>query len=111
MDVIMLKSTTSSLDTINRTTALQETTTDSNALNPDTWLNDTNYIGNLNSWLCTLSQEHCNVLQHRFGLNGHELYSLDQTGEAIGITRERTKQVQGEALQMLRDLVNSNELD
>jgi len=38
----------------------------------------------------------------RFGLYGYESSTLDQVGEEVGLTRERVRQIQIEALSRLR---------
>lgn len=41
------------------------------------------------------------ILFHRFGLNGHELKSLQELGDEFGISRERIRQLQNELLDLL----------
>lgn len=57
---------------------------------------------NLEKWLNGLSPKQRAVLEKRFGLNGQEPLTLDQTGNEIGLTRERVRQLQSEALKVLR---------
>lgn len=57
---------------------------------------------NLEKWLNGLSPKQRAVLEKRFGLNGEEPLTLDQTGNEIGLTRERVRQLQTEALKVLR---------
>jgi RNA polymerase nonessential primary-like sigma factor len=56
----------------------------------------------LNSYLCLLKPRQQAVLERRFGLNGFDSMTLDETGLDIGLTRERVRQLQHEALQLLR---------
>ena len=42
------------------------------------------------------------VLERRFGLNGHEKNTLEEVGRELGVTRERVRQIQMEALKRLR---------
>ena len=42
------------------------------------------------------------VITRRFGLDGSEAETLDQIGRRIGVTRERTRQIQVIALQLLK---------
>jgi RNA polymerase primary sigma factor len=44
------------------------------------------------------------VLQLRFGLNNKDPKSLEQIGEKYGVTRERVRQLEGEALKKLKEL-------
>jgi RNA polymerase primary sigma factor len=43
------------------------------------------------------------VLRMRFGLNGHEPMVLREIGQALGLTRERVRQIECEALAQLRE--------
>jgi RNA polymerase primary sigma factor len=43
------------------------------------------------------------VLRMRFGLGGGEPKTLKEIGECLGVTRERVRQIEGEALARLRD--------
>ena len=46
----------------------------------------------------------------RFGLRGHEPSTLEEVGREIGLTRERVRQIQVEALKSLRGMFESNGL-
>tara|TARA_R110001583_G_scaffold44474_2_gene141060 strand:- start:36 stop:1052 length:1017 start_codon:yes stop_codon:yes gene_type:complete len=89
---------------------LVETLTDSDAADPETWLQNTNLIGRLDEWLESLPEKHREVLMRRFGLHGHEISTLEEVGREIGLTRERVRQIQVEALKRLRDIVVNNGL-
>jgi RNA polymerase nonessential primary-like sigma factor len=41
----------------------------------------------------------------RFGLLGHESSTLEEVGQEIGLTRERVRQIQVEALKRLRRIL------
>ena len=45
------------------------------------------------------------VLLRRYGLEGHECDTLERVGKEVGLTRERTRQVQLEALKKLRRIL------
>lgn len=57
---------------------------------------------NLDRWLSNLNSKQRAVVERRFGLNGYDAMTLDQTGLEIGLTRERVRQLQAEALKLLR---------
>lgn len=57
---------------------------------------------NLDGWLSNLNSKQRAVVERRFGLNGFDAMTLDQTGLEIGLTRERVRQLQAEALKILR---------
>jgi len=60
---------------------------------------------NLEHWLSQLNPKQKAVVERRFGLNGSEPLTLDQTGVEIGLTRERVRQLQTEALKCLRAII------
>ncbi|HBG29334.1 MAG TPA: RNA polymerase sigma factor RpoS, partial [Gammaproteobacteria bacterium] len=64
----------------------------------------------LRGWLDRLSAKQREVIERRFGLNGHERATLEQVGKDIGLTRERVRQIQVEALGHLRRIVESEGL-
>ncbi len=51
------------------------------------------------------------ILAHRFGLYGHEESTLEQVGQKVGLTRERVRQIQVEALKQLKEIMESQGLD
>lgn len=61
----------------------------------------------LEKWLSFLNPKQRAVVERRFGLNGHDQLTLDQTGVEIGLTRERVRQLQAEALKLLRSQIES----
>lgn len=56
-------------------------------------------------WLNLLNDKQRCVIERRFGLNGHDNCTLEQVAESLGITRERVRQIQMEALQHLRRIL------
>ena len=50
------------------------------------------------------------VLARRFGLLGYEAATLENVGKEIGLTRERVRQIQVEALKNLRDVLSQQGL-
>ena len=59
----------------------------------------------LELWLSRLSEKQRVVVEQRFGLNGHERATLEQVGNEIGVTRERVRQIQIDALKRLRKIL------
>ena len=90
--------------------SLLDTIPDTEAADPETWLQNTNLIGRLDDWLETLPEKHSEVLARRFGLHGYEISTLEEVGREIGLTRERVRQIQVEALRRLREIVENNGL-
>ncbi len=64
----------------------------------------------LEKWMEHLSKRHQLVLAMRFGLRGHEISTLDKVGEAINLTRERVRQLEREAILLLRDVMKKNDI-
>jgi RNA polymerase nonessential primary-like sigma factor len=42
------------------------------------------------------------VIERRYGLNGCDVATLEELATEMGVTRERVRQIQGEALDKLR---------
>lgn len=87
---------------------LMETLADDNHLDPVDALHDGELIMQIDSWLDQLSDKQGEVLARRFGLRGHEKATLEDVGQAIGLTRERVRQIQVEALKALRSIMEQN---
>ncbi len=59
----------------------------------------------LSAWMRELTPRQRDVLRRRFGLEGHSCDTLERVGSEVGLTRERTRQVQVEALRKLKRIV------
>ncbi|WP_027858810.1 RNA polymerase sigma factor RpoS [Marinobacterium jannaschii] len=90
--------------------SLLDTIPDLDSSDPEQLLQNTNISGNLNKWLDMLPEKHAEVLSRRFGLRGYEMSTLEEVGREIGLTRERVRQIQVEALRKLREIVEKNGL-
>jgi RNA polymerase nonessential primary-like sigma factor len=81
---------------------LLDTLTDEDALDPTEQLQNHHVQVHLEQWLEQLNTKQCYVLERRFGLHGHANMTLEQIAFGLGVTRERVRQIQMEALQRLR---------
>lgn len=61
-------------------------------------------------WVCELGDKQRAVVERRFGLHGCRRATLEQIGEEIGVTRERVRQIQLDALKNLRTMMEHNGL-
>jgi len=73
------------------------------------------YIGedmrlHLEQWLNELTPQQHEIISRRFGLDDYEAMTLEEIGNAIGLTRERVRQIQAEALKILRKIVEAHGL-
>lgn len=59
----------------------------------------------LHRWLARLPEKQRLVISLRFGLQRGERATLEEVGEELGITRERVRQIQLDAIQRLRRLL------
>jgi len=52
-----------------------------------------------------LPEKQQSIIAQRFGLKGHEEATLEQVGKEVGLTRERVRQIQVEALKQLKKIL------
>ena len=81
---------------------LQETVADEKQLDPSSLLQLEEVQSCLHIWMEQLNEKQREVVEQRFGLNDNEVSTLEEVGERIGVTRERVRQIQVEALRRLR---------
>lgn len=60
----------------------------------------------ISGWMMELSEKQREVLSRRFGLNGYDSDTLENVGREIGLTRERVRQIQIEALKRLKIIMS-----
>ena len=77
---------------------------DSNA-DPSSILQDETVIKHLDSWLDELDEKQRDVVVRRFGLRNHPRGTLEEVGLELGVTRERVRQIQMDALRKLRRIL------
>ena len=82
---------------------------DSN-VDPSLILEDDCIRNNIEGWLSQLADNQQEVIARRFGLRGHERATLEDVGAEIGLTRERVRQIQVEALKALKNIMVDNGL-
>lgn len=83
---------------------------DGQVCDPSLLLQDTDIRENIAVWLEELTDKQREVVSRRFGLRGFESSTLEEVGREIGLTRERVRQIQVEALKRLRLIMESQGL-
>jgi len=87
-----------------------DTVADTKQADPAEQLQDSDLRSNIDHWLSELSEKQREVISRRFGLRGYEMSTLEEVGREIGLTRERVRQIQVEALRRLRETMESQGL-
>ena len=59
----------------------------------------------LSSWIAQLNERQSHVVIRRYGLQGFEVQTLETIASELGLTRERVRQIQIEALAALRRII------
>ena len=90
--------------------SLLDTVADEGAHDPADMLQDNNLCTCLENWIDQLSDKQQEVLSRRFGLRGYPTSTLEEVGREIGLTRERVRQIQVEALRRLREILEKEGL-
>lgn len=78
---------------------------DETNVDPATMLQDDDLRGNIEQWLDQLNDKQREVVERRFGLNSRDISTLEEVGNELGVTRERVRQIQMEALRRLREIM------
>jgi len=78
---------------------------------PDTRIQEDDIKDNIIHWLEELNSKQREVLARRFGLLGYEPSTLEDVGKEIGLTRERVRQIQVEALRRLKEVLSHQGLN
>lgn len=90
--------------------SLSETIPDQAVSDPSMLLQNSDLHQNLDGWLDELTEKQKEVVSRRFGLRGYETSTLEEVGREIGLTRERVRQIQVEALKRLRGILEQQGL-
>jgi RNA polymerase nonessential primary-like sigma factor len=81
---------------------------DEDGADPSSILQDESVIQHLDSWLDELDEKQRDVVVRRFGLRNHPRGTLEEVGLELGVTRERVRQIQMDALRKLRRILEQS---
>jgi RNA polymerase nonessential primary-like sigma factor len=85
--------------------SIGESIADESATAPDARLANVEIEDLVREWLAQLNAKQRTVIERRFGLSGAEVVTLEQLADSLGVTRERVRQIQLEALAQLRKIL------
>jgi len=88
--------------------SLLDAIADERTPDPERILQDEDLHSLVQAWLNELNDKQREVVERRFGLNNREISTLEEVGADIGVTRERVRQIQVEALKRLRVMLEKN---
>ncbi|MDH3870813.1 MAG: RNA polymerase sigma factor RpoS [Gammaproteobacteria bacterium] len=86
---------------------LLDTLVDDSSPDPTETLQEDDIHENLEEWLGQLNDKQREVVERRFGLHGYSVSTLEEVGREIGVTRERVRQIQMDALKRLKRILES----
>ena len=90
---------------IDPTLSIGESIADEHSEKPEDMLQVAEIEHYVHEWMRELSEKQRWVIECRFGLNNQDVSTLEQLAEQLGVTRERVRQIQVEALQALRRIL------
>ncbi|MBL4762108.1 MAG: RNA polymerase sigma factor RpoS [Gammaproteobacteria bacterium] len=80
---------------------------DERGADPSVLLQDKDVVEHIEEWLGELEEKQKEVVVRRFGLQNYPRMTLEQVGKEMGVTRERVRQIQMDALKKLRRILES----
>ena len=87
---------------------LLDTIPDRHTQDPSVSIQNEGVNANLDEWLGRLNDKQREVVERRFGLHGYENSTLEQVANELGVTRERVRQIQMDALKRLRVILEKD---
>jgi RNA polymerase primary sigma factor len=90
------------------TWTLGEVVADDRSKGPDIQLMDRDNLRHVLEMLDKMDQREATILRMRFGLEDSEPKTLKEIGETLGLTRERVRQIEGDALNRLHRGLNGD---
>ena len=90
---------------------LRDLVPDEGAVRPDEEAGEIDNVQSMLRMLGYLTRREQIVIERRFGLNGQKRHTLEELSSVIGRTRERVRQIQNQALDKLREWIETGPPD
>ena len=90
-------------------TALLDAIKDEKNTDPESIVSKIQLEEQMEKWIKQLDKKQQEVIARRYGLLGHSKTTLEEVGQAIGLTRERVRQVQIIGLKRLRKIIKNSQ--
>lgn len=106
--VMSLNERVASLDApleIDPSLSLGEAIADENSQMPEDMLQNAEVQRHVHEWLEQLNDKQRWVIERRFGINHNDISTLEDLAADLKVTRERVRQIQMEALRVLRNML------
>lgn len=106
--VMSLNERVASLDApldIDPSLSLGEAIADENSQMPEDMLQNAEVQRHVHEWLEQLNDKQRWVIERRFGINNNDISTLEDLAVDLKVTRERVRQIQMEALRVLRNML------
>jgi len=107
-DILALNEHTASLDSpldLDPSLSIGDSIADREARTPDQLFQSAEIEGLLHEWMAQLREKQRTVIEWRYGLSGREVRTLEDLAGDLGVTRERVRQIQVEALRHLHHIL------
>jgi RNA polymerase nonessential primary-like sigma factor len=85
-----------------RALTVRDSVADDAAVSPELLLHVSSIERYVGEWLAELTERQRLVIERRYGLNGCDVAAHDELASELGVSRERIRQIQVEALDKLR---------
>ena len=106
--ILALSEHTASLDApldIDPSLSIGESLADDQAVSPESNIQTAEVEALIREWISQLTEKQRVVIQFRYGLDDVEVLTLEDLATRLGLTRERVRQIQLEALSQLRRIL------